>query len=145
MEQNLLPPGWQAVQDPQTGRTYYQNTVTQTTQWEPPFAGPSPVSDGRSAELATINRILANKDGATATSSAGNMGDIDNDLRCHLLQYDISLEGVQNLRNAGVCRLSDFHYIQSSDVRNMNMSLIDQRKTDKMLESWHAMHQDGLR
>ena len=49
MEQNLLPPGWQAVQDPQTGRTYYQNTVTQTTQWEPPFAGPSPVSDGRSA------------------------------------------------------------------------------------------------
>jgi hypothetical protein len=41
--------------------------------------------------------------------------------------------------------LSDFHYIQSSDVRNMNMSLLDQRKTEKMLESCGAMHQDALR
>jgi hypothetical protein len=52
-----LPPGWQAVQDPQSGRTYYQNTVTQTTQWETPgAAGPSPVTVGRSqAELAAIH------------------------------------------------------------------------------------------
>jgi hypothetical protein len=102
-------------------------------------------TDTSEIDLATINRIIANMDGATATSSAGNMEDTDNDLRCHFLQYDISLEGVQKLRNAGVCRLSDFHYIQSSDVRNMNMSLLDQRKTEKMLESWHAMHQDALR
>jgi hypothetical protein len=96
-------------------------------------------------DMATINQIIANMDGVTATSTAGNMGDNDNDLRCHFLQNDISLEGVQKLRNAGVCRLSDFHYIPSSDVRNMNMSIIDQRKTVKMLESWHAMHQDVLR
>ena len=102
-------------------------------------------TDTSEIDLATINRIIANMDGATATSSAGNMGDTDNDLRCHFLQYDISLEGVQKLRNAGVCRLSDFHYIQSSEVRNMNMSVVDQRKTEKMLESWHAMHQDALR
>ena len=76
---------------------------------------------------------------------------VDPMLPHHFLQYDISdfydisQEGVQKLRNAGVCRLSDFHYIQSSDVRNMNMSVLDQRKTEKMLESWHAMHQDVLR
>jgi len=84
-------------------------------------------------------------DGSLVFPSAGNMGDIDHDLRCHFLQYDISLEGVQKFRNAGVRRLSDFHYIQSADVRNMNMSLLDQRKTETMLKSWHAMHQDALR
>jgi hypothetical protein len=31
-----LPAGWQACTDSQTGRTFYQNTVTQTTQWEYP-------------------------------------------------------------------------------------------------------------
>ncbi len=102
-------------------------------------------TDTSELDLATINQFIADMDGATATSTEGNMGDIDNDLRCHFLQYDISQEGVQKLRNAGVCRLSDFHYIQSSDVRNMNMSLLDQRKTEKMLECWHAMHQDALR
>jgi len=95
-------------------------------------------TDTSEVDLATINQIIIDMDGATATSTAGNMGDIDNDLRCRFLQYDISQEGVQKLRNAGVCRLSDFHYIQSSDVRNMNMSLLDQRKTEKMLESWQA-------
>ena len=60
MEQTQLPPGWQAVQDPQSGRTYYQNTVTKTTQWEiPGAAGPSPdtqLSGRRSqAELAAIH------------------------------------------------------------------------------------------
>ena len=75
----------------------------------------------------------------------GNMRDHDDDLRSNFLEYDISLDGAQKLRNAGVCRLSDFHYIQSSDVRNMNMSLLDQRKTEKMLECWRAMHQDALR
>ena len=100
-------------------------------------------TDTFEVDLGTINQIIANIDGATATSSAGSMEDIDHDLRCHFLQYDISQEGVQKLRNAGVCRLSDFHYIQSSDVRNMNMSLLDQRKTEKMLESWHAMQSGG--
>ena len=37
-----LPPGWEAVTDPQSGRTYYQNRITQTTQWELPFADPPP-------------------------------------------------------------------------------------------------------
>ncbi len=73
----------------------------------------------------------------------GNMRDHDDDLRSNFLEYDISLDGAQKLRNAGVCRLSDFYYIQSSDVRNMNMSLLDQRKTEKMLESWHAMQSGG--
>jgi hypothetical protein len=68
--------------------------------------------------------------------------DIDNELRCHILQYDISLEGVQKLRNAGVHTLPDLNYIQSSDVCNMNMSIIDQRKTEKMLDVWHSSHQD---
>jgi hypothetical protein len=31
-----LPAGWQACTDLQTGRTFYQNSVTQTTQWEYP-------------------------------------------------------------------------------------------------------------
>jgi hypothetical protein len=95
-------------------------------------------------DLATINQIIIDMDGATATSTAGNMGDIDNDLRCRFLQYDISQEGVQKLRNAGVRRMSDFHYIQSSDVRNMNMSLLDQRKTEKMLETWQATHTPSM-
>jgi hypothetical protein len=68
--------------------------------------------------------------------------DIDNELRCHILKYDISLEGVQKLRNAGVRTLPDLNYIQSSDLCNMNMSIIDQRKTEKMLDVWHARHQD---
>ena len=70
------------------------------------------------------------------------MRDIDNELRCHILKYDISLEGVQKLRNAGVRTLPDLNYIQSSDLCNMNMSIIDQRKTEKMLDVWHARHQD---
>lgn len=32
-----LPPHWNAAQDPQTGRTYYQNHVTKETQWDPPL------------------------------------------------------------------------------------------------------------
>ena len=31
-----LPPHWNAAQDPQTGRTYYQNHMTEETQWDPP-------------------------------------------------------------------------------------------------------------
>ena len=31
-----LPPNWVARVDPRTGRTYYANTVTKTTQWEFP-------------------------------------------------------------------------------------------------------------
>jgi hypothetical protein len=68
--------------------------------------------------------------------------DIDNELRCHILKYDISLEGVQKLRNAGVRTLPDLNYMQSSDLCNMKMSIIDQRKTEKMLDVWHARHQD---
>ncbi len=30
-----VAPGWEARQDP-SGRTYYQNNVTQQTSWEPP-------------------------------------------------------------------------------------------------------------
>jgi hypothetical protein len=78
----------------------------------------------------------------SATQQVAWARHIPDDLRCHVLRHDISLEGVQKLRNAGVCRLSDFHFIQSSDVRNMNMSLLDQKKIEKMLESWHVMHQD---
>ena len=37
-----LPPGWVACQDPQSGRTYFQNNVTQATQWELPGEGPLP-------------------------------------------------------------------------------------------------------
>ena len=33
-----LPPGWEARTDPQSGRTYYQNNLTQATQWQPPSA-----------------------------------------------------------------------------------------------------------
>ena len=31
-----LPPNWIVRVDPKTGRTYYANTVTKTTQWELP-------------------------------------------------------------------------------------------------------------
>ena len=37
-----LPAGWEACTDPQSGRTYYQNNLTQATQWEPPGAPPPP-------------------------------------------------------------------------------------------------------
>ena len=36
-----LPEGWESKIDPDTGATYYQNHVTQTTQWEPPKNGGS--------------------------------------------------------------------------------------------------------
>jgi len=40
-----LPPGWEQLIDPRTGRTYYQNHITRSTQWEPPVAPPvAPVS-----------------------------------------------------------------------------------------------------
>jgi hypothetical protein len=128
----------------------FTNTLTHSLthtqcRYGRPLGGGAAAShtDTSEVDLATINQIITDMDGATATSTAGNMGDFDNDLRCRFLQYDISQEGVQTLRNAGVCRLSDFHYIQLSDVRNMNMSLLDQRKTEKMLESWQATHTRG--
>jgi hypothetical protein len=31
-----LPAGWSKRTDPATGRVYYQNELTQTTQWDPP-------------------------------------------------------------------------------------------------------------
>ena len=31
-----MPPGWKAVKDPATGKTYYQNDFTKQTQWEKP-------------------------------------------------------------------------------------------------------------
>ena len=133
---------------PCTHKHTHTHTHTHTQcRYGRPLGGGAAAShtDTSEVDLATINQIIIDMDGATATSTAGNMGDIDNDLRCRFLQYDISQEGVQKLRNAGVRRMSDFHYIQSSDVRNMNMSVLDQRKTEKMLEFWHAMHQDVLR
>jgi len=33
-----MPPGWKAVKDPATGKTYYQNDITKQTQWEKPSA-----------------------------------------------------------------------------------------------------------
>ena len=35
-QDHQLPPNWLARVDPKTGRTYYANTVTKTTQWEFP-------------------------------------------------------------------------------------------------------------
>ena len=35
-QMQILPPGWQACVDPSTGRTYYQNSDTNATQWENP-------------------------------------------------------------------------------------------------------------
>ena len=32
----LMPPGWQALIDPQTGNTYYANPITQESRWEMP-------------------------------------------------------------------------------------------------------------
>ena len=34
--QSDLPAGWSKRTDPATGRVYYQNELTQTTQWDPP-------------------------------------------------------------------------------------------------------------
>ena len=31
-----VPVGWQAAMDPATGRTYYVNSATGQSQWEPP-------------------------------------------------------------------------------------------------------------
>ena len=33
---DALPPGWIAKESRSTGKTYYYNTVTQESQWEPP-------------------------------------------------------------------------------------------------------------
>ena len=48
-------------------------------------------TDTSAVDLATINQTIANMDGATATSSAGSMGDIDHDLRCHFLMMILLL------------------------------------------------------
>jgi len=35
-----LPPGWGSAVDPASGRTYYVNSATGATSWEPPLAAP---------------------------------------------------------------------------------------------------------
>lgn len=47
MQAIAMPPGWEAVTDPQSGRIYYQNHLTRVTQWEPPSEPPValPASD----------------------------------------------------------------------------------------------------
>ncbi|CAE7555763.1 ITCH [Symbiodinium natans] len=37
-----LPPGWEQVTDPSSGRPYYCNRTTNETRWDPPPAGPTP-------------------------------------------------------------------------------------------------------
>ena len=37
-----LPPGWLAMQDPTSGRTYYANQQTGQTTWDPPPGAPAP-------------------------------------------------------------------------------------------------------
>jgi len=37
-----LPQDWEEARDPQTGRTYYQNSVTKETRWERPSADAAP-------------------------------------------------------------------------------------------------------
>ena len=51
-----LPPEWEAVTDPQSGRTYYQNRITQATQWEPPPMPPPPVALGSSGSVEDVRR-----------------------------------------------------------------------------------------
>lgn len=38
-----LPPGWEQVTDPASGRPYFCNRATGQTSWEPPAAAPMPV------------------------------------------------------------------------------------------------------
>ena len=39
-----LPPGWSSAIDPNSGRTYYVNSATGQTTWEPPASAPPPAN-----------------------------------------------------------------------------------------------------
>jgi len=39
-----LPPGWTSATDPSSGRVYYVNNITQTTQWDRPAPAPAPTN-----------------------------------------------------------------------------------------------------
>merc|ERR1712096_275794 len=45
VQTRVLPSGWSALQDPRSGRTYYLNSNTKTTQWEIPTPSSVPKGD----------------------------------------------------------------------------------------------------
>lgn len=68
---------WQAVADPATGRTYYWNTRTNATQWEPPVvvaaATPAPPPPPSSSSSSAPER--GSFGGAAAAASAASPSD----------------------------------------------------------------------
>ena len=48
-----LPPGWVALQDPSSGRTYYANQSTGESAWELPTAAPAPAQQQQPEPAAT--------------------------------------------------------------------------------------------
>ena len=59
-----LPPGWRIKYDPDSGRPYYVNDVTQETQWELPTAPAEPVVPTPPAP-AEVNPVLPTGDDRT--------------------------------------------------------------------------------
>ena len=70
-----LPPGWIALQDPNSGMTYYANQTTGETTWDRPASAPAPAPASATQLEATPTRAkktLASKYGDGFVSSASD-------------------------------------------------------------------------
>ena len=98
-----LPAGWQACTDAETGRTFYQNTVTQATQWE----YPSDAADvglggvGEEGEGVVVEGTDEGESVLVGTTCNAALGQACNTMQAIMAQ-DNAIEGVQDNAMQGI-------------------------------------------
>jgi len=84
MSNTNLPPGWVKIVDPLSGQTYYANTITRETRWDPPPPSlppppPPPLPRQQFASANNNNHPMSNNSGAGGpnnTRSYTNSGNL---------------------------------------------------------------------